>query len=170
MEKVEPIFYQNFKFAKDQFVTATTFAILSGLLSESFPKLWLLTFSVEQQASFGMCPQLEEHNRLPGGDLINVGNFTGVCSVSTAPLQGSFPFFSFFEFSYIKRSVSTQKLKNIVSLFIHLCTDVYCEPGIRHQCSKGSSRWPPIPHNANQSETIFLLFLSFKNECMLKLI
>ena len=93
-------------------------------------------------------------------DLKVVGNFAGECSVSTAPWQGSSLFFSF-KGSLTLRDRFQLSNSSIVSLFIHLCTDVYCEPGIWQQCSKGSSHWPPIPHNAipKKSETIFLLFL-----------
>ena len=56
--------------------------------------LWL-GFTCHRQG-FGtpcMCPQLEKHNKLPSVYLKNVGNFAGECSVSTAPLQGSYLFF-----------------------------------------------------------------------------
>ena len=52
----------------------------------------------------------------------------------------------------------------IVSLYMHLCTVVCCESGIRHRCSKGSSRWPPIPHNAKANNWNFHQRSSFQFE------
>ena len=52
----------------------------------------------------------------------------------------------------------------IVSLYMHLCTVVCCESGIRHRCSKGSSRWPPIPHNAKTNNWNFHQRSSFQFE------
>ena len=39
--------------------------------------------------------RLEEHNRLPGGDLKNVGNFAGECSVLLLPCKEVSISFSF---------------------------------------------------------------------------
>ena len=72
-----------------------------------------------------------EHNRLPGGDLKNVGNFAGECSVLLLPCKEvSFSFH--FLGSLTLRDWFPLSNLSIVSLCIHLCTDVYCEPGIWH--------------------------------------
>ena len=109
-----------------------------------------------------MYPQ-ENHNRLPGSDFEVSGNLAMECSVSAAPLEVNFHFISIFWVLLHWEIGFHTAIKSIVSLCIHLCTDVCCEPGIRHMCSKGSSRWPPISHNAKQiKETIFLLLLNVK--------